>query len=191
MSTFTPSLTQAASPKMKLQNFDESIARTYRQFGQGRYSYELACDLLNFRDESKTMKGVSPRFSAVFKNSDDLSESEFQQGLKTELSSLIHHSEVAGNWEPQVCADADRKTFCFTLDGTTFLVRGLHPYSSTLEQRAPYPTMVFEVFEDFHQQFEEGRYSPVFPNKNQQNAIGDLLMNLQMNETNFFGLSGH
>lgn len=118
---------------------------TYKQFGHSRYSYELARDLLKFRDETAGTHPPDLSFWAVFEQSDDLSAAEFEKCLWKELSSAATHPEFASELELQFGADPESDYFYFMLDGTLFSVLGLHPHSAHPSRRFPHPTLIFTV----------------------------------------------
>jgi hypothetical protein len=140
---------------------DEYRVGIYKQFGHGRYSYELARDLLKFREEYKISNSPYLSFWAVFEDSEDLSEAEFETCLWNELSYTTSHPEFNSSWDPNFSSDPEDKNFCFSLDGTAFFVVGLHPHSSRISRRFPHPTLIFNVYDQFRDLAAEGKYVPM------------------------------
>ena len=57
-----------------------------------------------------------------------------------------------------VAADPDNPHFAFSVAGTAFFVVGLHPNASRVARRAPVPTLVFNLHEQFERMRSDGRY---------------------------------
>ena len=92
-------------------------------------------------------------FVAVFRGPVVESEDEFEQLLWRQLEQL--HAADDLPWNDQVSADPDNPHFAFSVRGTAFFVVGMHPNASRIARRAPLPTLVFNL----HEQFEELRAS--------------------------------
>jgi len=130
----------------------------YKNFGQGTHSYELGRDLLRFRDQQKSTQSPFLSFWAVFDNSDDLSEAEFERGLWRELSYMTSYPEFIGSWDPHFSSNPEDKNFCFSLDGTAYYVVGLHPHASRLGRRFPQPTLIFNIYDQFRDLADKGQF---------------------------------
>ncbi len=85
---------------------------------------------------------------AVFRSPTVTSEEQFEQLLWAVLQGL--HDRDAHDWAPGVSANPADPHFAFSHAGTAFFIVGLHPGASRIARRAPLPTMVFNL----HQQFE-------------------------------------
>lgn len=90
---------------------------------------------------------------AVFREDQELTESEFEQALWEQLR-LVHAGDHR-EWDPAVSSDPASPHFAFSVGGTAFFVVGLHPGSSRIARRTPLPTLVFNL----HEQFEQLRAS--------------------------------
>lgn len=134
-------------PKNSVPDYLTSDYRvgTYKNFGQGRYSYELVRDLLKFRAECRESKAHGLNFWAVFEESDDLSEAEFETCLLKELSYATVHSELTSKCDPNFSSDTNDKCLFFNLEGTVFSVVGLHPHCSQPSRRFAHPTLIFAI----------------------------------------------
>lgn len=123
--------------------------KAYENFGEHDQRPELREDLLNYLDEYK--KSSSPYFTfwAVFKDVNNLDEDQFEINMWRELSSLksIDSHQFDGN--PAFSDDPSSKNFCFSIGGHAFFVVGLHPASSRLSRRFPWPALVFNTYEQF------------------------------------------
>ena len=109
--------------------------KTYEHFGGYHQRPDLREDLLNYLSEYE--KSGSPYFTfwAVFKDVNNLDEDQFELSMWRELSAFID--------------DPSSKNFCFSLGGRVFFVAGLHPASTRLSRRFPWPALVFNTFEQF------------------------------------------
>ncbi len=85
---------------------------------------------------------------AVFRSPTIGTEKQFEAMLWTVLQGL--HDEDEHPWAPGVSDNPDDPHFAFSHAGTAFFIVGLHPGASRIARRAPLPTMVFNL----HQQFE-------------------------------------
>jgi hypothetical protein len=132
------------SEKLNSQQNDRHQTRVYKQFGHGMYSYELARDLLDFRDATKAKKSQES-FVAVFEKCDDLSAAEFEKCLWKELSSIASHPEFSAEDSAAFGRDTDEDKFFFTLDGSVFAVQAMHPHHADTGKRFPYATLLVEV----------------------------------------------
>ena len=85
-------------------------------------------------------------------------EDDFHRRLWTHLQAM-HDIDAANHpWDAAVSSDVADKQFSFSIASRAFFVVGLHPSSSRLARRAPFPCVVF----NFHDQFEamraDGKY---------------------------------
>lgn len=90
---------------------------------------------------------------AVFRATEISDEQEFEKLLWRQLG-LLHEAD-SQPWDPRVSDDPDNPHFAFSVGGTAFFVVGLHSESSRIARRTPFPTLVFNL----HEQFEELRAS--------------------------------
>ncbi|MFC8502242.1 guanitoxin biosynthesis heme-dependent pre-guanitoxin N-hydroxylase GntA [Pedococcus sp. NPDC057267] len=93
---------------------------------------------------------------AVFRATDVRDEAHFEQLLWRQLE-LLHEVDDQP-WDPQVSSDPDDPHFAFSVAGTAYFVVGLHPHASRIARRAPLPTLVFNL----HEQFEQLRASDTY-----------------------------
>ena len=107
------------------------------------------------------LRGVDPEgdlvsFVACFREPEPHSEKEFEEALWAALQHL--HDRDAAPWAEGVSPDPSDPHFAFSVDGTAFFVVGLHPAASRIARRAPLPTLVFNLHEQFERMREDGRY---------------------------------
>src|SRR5690554_5607435 len=95
-------------------------------------------------------------FVAVFHETEIATEIEFENLLWRQLQFM--HDVDPKQWDHRVSSGPDSNDFSFSLGGRAFSVVGLHPKSSRLSRRAPYPTLVFNL----HWQFEKLRNMGVY-----------------------------
>jgi FPC/CPF motif-containing protein YcgG len=93
---------------------------------------------------------------AVFRGTDVRDEAHFEQLLWRQLE-LLHEVDDQP-WDPQVSSDPDDPHFAFSVAGTAYFVVGLHPQASRIARRAPLPTLVFNLHEQFEQLRASDRY---------------------------------
>jgi FPC/CPF motif-containing protein YcgG len=106
--------------------------------------------------------GVEPdagfaSFVAVFQQPVIRDERHFEVLLWQLLQRL--HDADAQPWADGISPDPEDPHFAFSVGGTGFFVVGLHPQASRIARRAPLPTLVFNL----HDQFEELRASGKYP----------------------------
>ena len=90
-------------------------------------------------------------FLATFRRPIPATELEFEAAMWRVLQGL--HDLDERPWPSAVSADPDSPHFAFSFAGTPFFVVGLHPGASRIARRAPLPTLVFNL----HEQFERLR----------------------------------
>ncbi len=86
-------------------------------------------------------------------------EDDFHRRLWSHLQAM-HDIDAEGHaWDAAVSADVDDKQFSFSIASRAFFVVGLHPQSSRLARRAPFPCLVFNFHDQFEAMREDGRYA--------------------------------
>lgn len=125
------------------------IVGNYKNFGDGTHSYELGLALLDFKKKQQSSKSPFMSFWAVFEDEREMDEAEFETRLWRELSFLTSHEEFTASWDPHFSKNPEDKNFCFSLDGSAYYVLGLHPHSSRLARRFPYPALIFNLYDQF------------------------------------------
>lgn len=95
-------------------------------------------------------------FVAVFRSPVTTTEGEFEDALWAALRHLHDHDEAP--WAEGVASDPANPHFAFSVAGTAFFVVGLHPAASRIARRAPLPTLVFNLHEQFERLRADGRF---------------------------------
>ncbi|WP_413557506.1 guanitoxin biosynthesis heme-dependent pre-guanitoxin N-hydroxylase GntA [Bdellovibrio sp. HCB209] len=129
--------------------------------GSGEQSARLASELIEFMNEQKRTGSLELSYFAVFPNLVDMSEEVFEKRLWQELSHLAKVPGIDHTWDPNFSDNPDDKNFCFSLGGSAFFVVGMHQNSSRLSRRIRYPTLVFNVYEQFKELDKRNRYQPM------------------------------
>nr|WP_089663291.1 guanitoxin biosynthesis heme-dependent pre-guanitoxin N-hydroxylase GntA [Christiangramia echinicola] len=115
---------------------------------------------------------------AVFPDSEITCEDEFELLLWKQLSDLARADNKT--WDAEVSNDPENENFSFSLGGRAFYIVGMHPESSRIARKSPYPSIAFNL----HHQFEKLREMGVYHNvrdkirerdKNLQGSINPVL----------------
>ena len=85
-------------------------------------------------------------------------EEEFEGHLWTALQTLYDVDRLYNPPDPKVAEDPEAGDFGFSFAGRGFFVIGLHPASSRLARRFPWPTLVFNAHAQFDRLKADGRY---------------------------------
>ena len=137
-------------------NQDRATVRVFARLAGDGVALEVLRELDAFARSTDVNEGFAS-FVAVFREPELHSEKQFEQLLWAQLRQL--HEADGEPWNPGVSADPGDPHFAFSVAGTAFFIVGLHPLASRIARRAPLPTLVFNL----HQQFEQLRSSGRFP----------------------------
>ncbi len=146
----------------------------YKNFGTGESSPQLFRDLNLFLEEQKASNSPYLSFWAAFPDLKYFSEDDFEKALWGELSALASMDKKP--WDPKFSSEASDKNFCFSLSGEAFFVVGLHQHSSRKSRQFEYPSLVFNLYEQFEIITRLGQYeSMVQTNRKKSEAFeGDV-----------------
>jgi uncharacterized protein len=106
----------------------------------------------------------------IFKEPYNLSEKEFEGYLWQRLQALHHLDSIHHLWDPSVNSDVTHNNFSFSLGGQAFFIVGMHPHSSRKARQFTYPTLVFNLHEQFEQLKQENHYETM-KNKIRENEL--------------------
>lgn len=134
---------------------DAATVAVFDSMDSPRTLAELADRLLLFAREQEGNPDFGS-FVAVFRGPEIRDEKDFEALLWAVLQQL--HDTDSEPWADEVSADPAAAHFGFSHGGTAFFIVGLHPRASRIARRAPLPTLVFNV----HEQFERLRASGGF-----------------------------
>lgn len=121
----------------------------------------LTRDLFEFVEDLPHIGGGFTTFLASFGGPNVADEVDFERLLWAQLQGLYEQDRLHHGWDPAVSADPDDPDFSFSFAGRAFFVVGLHPASSRHARRFAWPTLVFNVHEQFERLREEGRFARV------------------------------
>ncbi len=121
----------------------------YAGFGSGASSAALGRDLRRFKEEQARTKAPYLSFWAVFDDPAPASEKDFEDAMWSELSRLSASTPEASRWDPKFSSDPEDGDFCFSFEGDAFFLVGMHPKSSRLARRFPFPAVIFNLYEQF------------------------------------------
>ncbi|XAS77122.1 guanitoxin biosynthesis heme-dependent pre-guanitoxin N-hydroxylase GntA [Dermatophilaceae bacterium Sec6.4] len=116
---------------------------------------ELAQQLEQFAAATDP-QGPFASLIAVFRSPTTATEAQFEALLWTVLQGL--HDDDEHPWAPGVSPDPSDPHFAFSHAGTAFFIVGLHPGASRIARRAPLPTLVFNLHEQFELLREQGGF---------------------------------
>lgn len=95
----------------------------------------------------------------VFSGPLDLSEKQFEQNMWDRLQSLADKDDWRGQrYCQKVSSDPKDPHFSLSFGGQAYFVVGLHPNASRSARRAAYPTLVFNLHDQFEKLRESQRY---------------------------------
>ncbi|MBM6545509.1 YqcI/YcgG family protein [Janibacter sp. YIM B02568] len=100
--------------------------------------------------------GAFVSFVAVFRGPQIRDEVHFERLLWDLLQRL--HDEDEEPWAHGVDDDPDKAHFAYSHAGVAYFIVGLHPQASRIARRAPLPTLVFNLHEQFELLRGEGSF---------------------------------
>ena len=84
---------------------------------------------------------------------------EFEDKLWQQLQHIHVHDDLP--WDKKVSSDAQSNNFSFSIAGSAFYLVGMHPGSSRMARRSPFPVLVFNLHWQFEKLREMGAYYTV------------------------------
>lgn len=88
-----------------------------------------------------------------------LSELEFESFLWSFLSEISKYDSA--DWATNVSSKPNDSEFSFSIGGKAFYIIGMHPNSSRLARRTPYPAMIFNLHDQFEKLRKTGKYRSI------------------------------
>lgn len=86
------------------------------------------------------------------------SEQHFEDLLWTQLQAMYSLDSNFFTWDKSVDSDPQSHHFSFSIGGRAMYVIGMHPQSSRLARTSLYPTMVFNLHEQFVRLRARGKF---------------------------------
>lgn len=115
--------------------------------------------LVRFAQAYRRDPGLFRSFAAVFETPGTLDEAGFEAALWARVQSLSDKDAWRGQpYDPRVSHDPGDPHFSLSFGGEAFFVVGLHPRASRPARRFPYPTLVFNLHDQFERLRAEGKY---------------------------------
>lgn len=97
--------------------------------------------------------------AVVFSGPRDLDEREFEEALWERLRSLIAKDGWRGHdYDPKVSSDPEDPHFSLSFGGQAYFAVGMHPHASRKARRMDYPTIVFNLHDQFERLRAEQKY---------------------------------
>ncbi len=115
--------------------------------------------LLDWSQEYRRNPGEFRSLAVVFEGPRELDEHAFERLLWDRLQSLADKDDWLGQpYDQRVSSDPDDPHFSLSFGGEGYFVVGLHPNASRPARRAPYPTLVFNLHDQFERLRQRNRY---------------------------------
>lgn len=150
----------------------------YGELGDANNVKKLLKDINQYVENYDFTSNDFQTLIAVFPDSEITCEEEFELLLWKQLSDLARADNIC--WDAEVSNDPENENFSFSLAGRAFYIVGMHPESSRIARKSPYPSIAFNL----HHQFEKLREMGVYHNvrdkirerdKNLQGSINPML----------------
>lgn len=108
-----------------------------------------------YERNSEGLRSLAVVFSAPL----DLDEPAFEAALWERIQSLSDKDEWRGQpYEAGVSSDPTDPHFSLSFGGKAYFVVGMHPNASRTARRTDYPTLIFNLHDQFERLREEQRY---------------------------------
>lgn len=130
----------------------------YGVLGSSSITAGLAHDLFHFLQERPTFDGEFSTFVATFVEPVIQSEVQFERLLWQQLQQLHQLDAKLHQWDPTVSNDPGNPHFAFSFAEQSFFVVGLHPAASRYTRRFAWPTLVFNLHDQFEKLRVEGKF---------------------------------
>lgn len=133
--------------------------QTYNSLGTKSTAQQLLLALTEYISNYDFTDNKFKTFLAVFPEVEIVSEIEFENLLWRQLQFL--HDVDCKEWDHRVSNDPENNNFSMSISGRGFYIIGMHPKSSRMARRVPYPTLVFNLHWQFEKLREMGAYHKV------------------------------
>lgn len=132
---------------------------TARAFDSAWDDVRIHDSLLRFAGEYRMTPGLFRSLAVVFGRPFDLDETQFELTLWNRVQSLSDKDVWRGqHYDDRVCDDPNDPHFSLSFGGEAFFVVGLHPRASRPARRFAYPTMIFNLHDQFETLRVQGKY---------------------------------
>jgi len=137
------------------------VHRHYGPMTEEATTAALYGDVCDFAGRKDAIDPLLASFISTFQAPRDVTEVEFERLVWEQLQSLHDLDATGFAWSSLVDADPASERFGFSVGGHPFFVVGMHPNSSRLTRRFPYPTLVFNSHIQFKRLKERGIYQRI------------------------------
>jgi len=116
-------------------------------------------EILAWSDDYREHPPGLRSLAVVFEGPTTLSEQNFEKAMWERIQSFADKDEWLGQrYDPSVSSDPTDPHFSLSFGGKAYFVVGLHPQASRPARRTKYPTLVFNLHEQFVSLRETNRY---------------------------------
>lgn len=115
-------------------------------------------DLYEFCHEFPIADDQLSTFIAMFRGPEIESEQHFEDLLWSQLQAMHIIDSDFFAWDKSVASDPTNNDFSFSIGGRAMFVIGMHPKASRLARTFRYPTMVFNLHEQFERLRARGKF---------------------------------
>ncbi len=132
---------------------------TYRfgvfdKMGSKETAEALGLSLRSFLEERPSMNTMFTAFVSCYKEPLPMSHEEFAYNLWTMLQEL--HAVDLSAWDSTTSSDPESPDFAFSFAGRSYFIAGMHSGSPRFARRFAWPTLVFNMHEQFRYLRSEG-----------------------------------
>jgi len=130
----------------------------YPELASSSAARAVCHDLYEFCHEFPAVDDHFITFIAMFRGPAIQSEQHFEDTLWKQLQAMHTLDSNFFSWDKSVSSDPTSHHFSFSIGGRAMYVIGMHPESSRLARTRPYPTMVFNLHEQFDRLRARGKF---------------------------------
>ncbi len=115
--------------------------------------------LMSFAEGHQEDPKLFRSFAVIYAAPRLMSEKAFEQHMWARIQSMTDKDVWLGQQQDQgISAEPDNPHFSLSFGGSAFFVVGLHPGASRAARRFRYPTLIFNLHDQFERLREAGRY---------------------------------
>lgn len=146
-------------PAKKSFEHNEYLVGIYDcDIGSGAQAKQVLSDILYFRDQQKASNSLYMSYWAIFTGPNALDEADYEDRMWQELSMVSAHQDAATPWDPNFSSDPRQPNFCPSFGGDAFFIVGMHSKSSREPRRFPFPSIIFNLYEQFEELSRRSAY---------------------------------
>lgn len=132
-----------------------AACKVYKEFDQVETTHTLKNDLDKFVVKHGNDNENFRSFVAIFPDFRIYNEIDLEKLLWKRLQLLQDVAVKNSSWDQPLNADPKEPNFSFSIAGKMFYVVGLHPKSSKNSRKAPAPTLIFNLYDQFERLKED------------------------------------